>query len=201
MAHPLADEGLELAAQPPAILLLGGGHAHHGADPRLATLVGQQGAHERLAVDPVGLGAPPASRGGDRGGIDDVALDAFLLERAVQPEAVQAGLLDGHERKDRAGARQGPVPKSREALEQTDEVATAHAVARHLLARPRRERGDQPGCAAELKGDEDRPEVGADRHGRAGKFSSRGHGHLQRAMERPVCSRSRRSPAPHGILT
>jgi len=52
--------------------------------------MGQQGAKERLAVDPVGLGSPPPARRRNRGRIDDVALDSFLLQRAMNPKAVQS---------------------------------------------------------------------------------------------------------------
>lgn len=100
MTDSLPDEALELAAQPPAILFLWRGDAHHGADPRLAAFVGQERTHEALTVDPVGLSAPSAPRDRYRGGVNDVTLDTLLLERPVQPEAVQACLLDNDQRKE-----------------------------------------------------------------------------------------------------
>ena len=48
-------------------------------------------------IDPVGLRSAPAARGQNRRGIDNVAFDFFALQNAVDPEAVQSGLLDGDE--------------------------------------------------------------------------------------------------------
>jgi hypothetical protein len=56
MRHPLCCERPAFAADLPAVFRFGGRCAHHGADPRLATLVGQQRAHECLAVNPVSFG-------------------------------------------------------------------------------------------------------------------------------------------------
>ena len=59
MALPDArsNERLQFTAEASLILFIRGRHADHGADARLAALVGQQGAHQSLAVNPVGLGA------------------------------------------------------------------------------------------------------------------------------------------------
>lgn len=57
MPDPFADERLQLPAEAPLILFFGCRDADHGADARLAPLVGQQGAHQSLAVNSVGLGA------------------------------------------------------------------------------------------------------------------------------------------------
>ena len=68
--------------------------------------MGQQGAKQRLAVDPVGLGSPPPARRRNRGRIDDVALDSFPLQQAMQPEALQPRLLNRDDRKGLARPRQ-----------------------------------------------------------------------------------------------
>ena len=44
------------------------------------------------------------------GGVDNVALDALVLEHAVQPEAVEPGLLAHHDGEQRAGARPSSRP-------------------------------------------------------------------------------------------
>jgi hypothetical protein len=70
--------------------------------PALAALERQQRPQQRLAVGRVGrvgLGPPPA-RGRDRGGIDHVAIDPFLLQHPVQPEPVKARLMNGHGQSD-----------------------------------------------------------------------------------------------------
>src|SRR4051794_40321332 len=59
MPDPFANERLQLTAEAPLILFVRGWDTNHGADARLAALVGQQGAHQCLSVNPIGLGASP----------------------------------------------------------------------------------------------------------------------------------------------
>src|SRR4051794_37362885 len=93
-----ADQGLELAAEPAPILLFGARHPDHRADAGLAPLVRQQRPDQHLAVDPVGLRPAMPALDRDRGGIDDVALDALLVQCAVDPEAIEPGLSDDDDR-------------------------------------------------------------------------------------------------------
>jgi hypothetical protein len=74
----LADQGLELAAEPAPVLLLWGRHPDHRADAGLAPLVRQQSADQRLAVDSVRLRPTAPALHSDGCGIDDMALDALL---------------------------------------------------------------------------------------------------------------------------
>ena len=62
----------------------------HGADTRLTALEREQRAQQRLSVEPVGFGVAPTPRRGDRRRINHVALDAFSLQQAMQPEAVES---------------------------------------------------------------------------------------------------------------
>jgi hypothetical protein len=64
------------------------------ADPRLAPLVREQRANQRFAIDPVGLRPSAPARCRDRSRIDDVAFDPFRLQYPVDPETVEASLLD-----------------------------------------------------------------------------------------------------------
>src|SRR5208282_4199534 len=91
---PLGDQHLAFAAKTTTVLFLRRRRLDHGADPGFATLMGQQGAKQRLAVDPVGLSSTAPARRRNRGRIDDVTLDSFLLQRAMKPEAVQPRFLN-----------------------------------------------------------------------------------------------------------
>ena len=133
----LRDQHPALARDAPAILVPGARRPHHGADPRLAPLEGQQGPDQRLAVEPVGLRPATPARRGDRGGIDDVALDALVLQRTVDPEAVKPGFLDHDDPEDASGARLRLVPELCKARQQADDVTAGNCVARHLLAAAR----------------------------------------------------------------
>src|SRR6202023_3235882 len=81
-------------ARPTAVLFARAWRHGHGADPRLPALPGHQRAQQRLAVDRIRFGAPVASRHGNRGRIDDVALDAIGLEQAMNPETIKPDFLD-----------------------------------------------------------------------------------------------------------
>ena len=133
----LADQRLALAADPASVLLLGCRHPHHRANPRLATLVGQKRAHQRLAVNLIGLGAASAPRGGNRGGIDDPTLDVFGDQRTVNPETIQASLLDGDNPKVLARPRTRLLRQRRKALQQPRYIARPHRMLRQLLAATR----------------------------------------------------------------
>src|SRR5580693_2890561 len=159
---PLGDQRRTLAAQASSILLLGRGRDGHGADARLTALEREQRAQQRLSVEPVGFGVAPTPRRGDRRRIDHVALDAFSLQQAMQPEAVEPRLLDSDDREGVSGASLSLALEFGKAQQQRRHVAGGHAVLRHFLARPRRQRCDEPDFAAQLQRDENRGNVGLD---------------------------------------
>src|SRR6266702_6345660 len=148
---PLSDQGLPLPAKPPAIFLLGRRHRHHGADPRLAPLVGQKRSQQRLAIQPVRLGPPLPARRRDRSGIDHVALDPLLLQNAVQPEPVQTRLLDCDDRIAQAGPDLRLAIELCEQLHQLSNIVRLDAVPGHLLALAGRQRRDQPRRTAQFQ--------------------------------------------------
>src|SRR5262245_6572946 len=92
---------------PTAVLFARAWWCCHGADPRLAALPGHQRAQQRLAIDRIGLGAPVASRQGNRRRIDDVALDAVGLEQAMNPETIEPDFVDRHNLDRRGNALLG----------------------------------------------------------------------------------------------
>ena len=133
MQDSLGDQHFALAAEAAAVLLLGSGHLDHRTHPGFAAFVGQKRADQRLAVDLVGLRPPPPARCGNRGRIDNVAFDPFALQHAMDPEAVQTGLLDCDD------GEVPPRPRSRfllelsEPSEQAGDIAGLNRMLRHLL--------------------------------------------------------------------
>jgi hypothetical protein len=114
---PLGDQHLALATEAAAVLFLGSWCLDHRAHPRFAPLVRQQRANQRIAIDPVSL-RPPAPTGCcDRGRIDDVAFDPFILQRAIDPESIEACLLNDDEREDLPRPRPRFLPKLHKALQ------------------------------------------------------------------------------------
>src|SRR5208283_5282650 len=59
---PFHDQDLSLTANPAAVFIFRRRRPNHWADPRFASLVGEQRAKQRLAIDPVGLGPTPPAR-------------------------------------------------------------------------------------------------------------------------------------------
>src|SRR5208283_1773077 len=115
---PLGDQHFAFAAKTTTVLFLRRRRLDHGADPGFATLMGQQGAKQRLAVDPVGLSSTAPARRRNRGRIDDVTLDSFLLQRAMKPEAVQPRFLNRDDWKGLARPRQSPLLQFQKPREQ-----------------------------------------------------------------------------------
>jgi hypothetical protein len=60
--------------------------------------VGEQGAKQSLAIDPVGLDPTPPARSRNRGCIDNMALNSFAQQDTVNPEAVQPRFLNDDNR-------------------------------------------------------------------------------------------------------
>src|SRR4051794_5631961 len=177
---PLLEQRAALTCQPAAVLLLRARRPHHRADAPLAARPGHQRAHELLAVDRVGLGPamPPVDR--DRGRIDDVALDPVGLEQAMQPEAVEARLLDDDHPDRHAGPPLRRRPQPGEQVEQRATVAAAHRMLGQLLAAGRAH-GHEPARLAQL---ERREELGIIRP--AGGWR-RGRGVIGRHRSPPCC--------------
>src|SRR3954447_18560521 len=86
---PFGGQDLALPTDPASVLLVWGRGLDHRTNARLAPLVGQQSATQGFAIDLVGLPPPTPPGGGDGSGIDDMALDPFLLQDAVDPEPVR----------------------------------------------------------------------------------------------------------------
>ena len=117
MLDPLADQHLALATEAAAVLFLGGRRFHHRTHSRFTALVCQQRANQRLSVDPVSLRTPAPTGCRDRGRIHDVAFDPLILQRAIDPESVEASLLNDDEREDLPRPRPRFLAKSRKAFQ------------------------------------------------------------------------------------
>jgi hypothetical protein len=100
MLDPFGGQRLAFTTDPAPILLEWGRGLDHRTNPGLAALVGQQGANQGFAINLVSLRPPTPTGRRDGGGIDNIALDPFLLQDAVDPEPVQPCFLDDDDRKD-----------------------------------------------------------------------------------------------------
>jgi hypothetical protein len=126
VTNPLSGQHLAFTAKTPMVFLLGCGSPYHRTDARFAALVCEKCPNQRLAIDPIGLRAPIPTRRRDRGRIDDMAFDPFLLKHAMDPEAVEACLLDDDERKALPGAHSRLLLELRKTSQQPGHIATAH---------------------------------------------------------------------------
>ncbi|MHC2331515.1 hypothetical protein [Bradyrhizobium sp. USDA 4454] len=97
VSRALLDQMLAFAAAALAILILNCRHVHHAARPRLAAQIGEEGPHQLLQINPVGLGAPCATAHLDAGGIDLMIDDALLRQPAMQPMAIEARFVARHD--------------------------------------------------------------------------------------------------------
>src|SRR5215469_16877443 len=126
MSHSLGDYRFALAAEVAAVFLAGSGHLDHSTDPRFAALVGEQRSNQRFTIDLVGLCPAAAARGCNRGRVDDVAFDAFVLQRPVNPKPVKTGLLYNDDPKALTRPQSRLLLKLCEALHQPSEIAAAN---------------------------------------------------------------------------
>jgi hypothetical protein len=83
-----------------------------------------------------------------------VAFDPFILQHAIDPEAVEAGFMNDDDRKVAARPRPSFLLKSSEARQQPSDIAPVHHLLGHFLAAARRQRRDQPGSLTEFQRNE-----------------------------------------------
>jgi hypothetical protein len=81
------------------VLVLDAGDADDTEGSGFAQTVSNQEPQELVDVEAVGLGAAMAARHLDAGGIDHEAVQAHLLESAMGPIAVAAGLIAAVDRR------------------------------------------------------------------------------------------------------
>ena len=105
LARALPRQCEELTVQLPPVLVRDTGHVQDAPDPALT--LAEQEPYERGRVEPVGLSAPRAAVLGDACRVDDVTRDAAGGERAMEPEAVTAGLVAAHDWRVRREAEPG----------------------------------------------------------------------------------------------
>src|SRR6516164_5775354 len=95
-------------------------------DPRFAALVGEQRSNQRFTIDLVGLCPPAPPRRCNRGRVDDVAFDAFVLQRPVNPKPIEPGLLYNDDPKALTRPPPRLLLKLCQALHQPGEIAAAN---------------------------------------------------------------------------
>src|ERR1700754_5082085 len=131
-------------------------------DPWLTAFVRQKRPQQCLAIQPVRLGPPAPARCRNRGRVDHVALDPLLLQHAVDPEPIQARLLDRNHRIVLAGSRLRLAFEVCKQLEKLRSIASRDAVFGHLLALAGRKRRHQPIRTTQFQRYEDCAKLRAD---------------------------------------
>src|ERR1700691_2820414 len=97
----------------------------------------------------------------------------------MKPEAIETRFLDDHDRKGFPRPCRRLLLQLRKPRQQPRNVPGSHRMLRHLLARARRQRCDEPDRAAEFQRDENRGKIGLDGGRRVGSVSYGWHGRLQ----------------------
>src|SRR6202043_3694329 len=142
----------------------------------------------------------PATTGGcDRGGIDDVAFDPFLLQGTMYPEAVQPRFLHDYDRERFPSPCQSLLLESRKPRQKPTNIPGRNTMVRHFLASARRQRGDQPACATELHPNENCTKITTDSARRFGSIGYNLHARLQSgSFATALCQSAGRYPPPIG---
>lgn len=121
---PLAHQDLTFPTVMSAVFLFARRRTDDGADPRCPAFERQQGTDQHFEVETIRLRTPMLAGNHDRRRIDDVTLYPVLpLQRPVDPEAIQAGFLDDHQREEPSLAGAGPLAQSSDAGEEARNVA------------------------------------------------------------------------------
>jgi hypothetical protein len=91
-------------------------------------MIGHQGPHQSLTVDPIGLCPPVPSRCHDRSRIDHMALNALFVQNPMDPEAIQTRLLDDDDRKILSRSPPCSLLESCKPTQKTGNVPTPHCM-------------------------------------------------------------------------
>lgn len=90
----IAHQAVPLAVRPPCVLLIDCGNLRHTAMAPLAAQPAEKGAHQKLGVETIGLGAPVSARHCDARGMGHMSLDGPALQPARQPEVAASSLVE-----------------------------------------------------------------------------------------------------------
>src|SRR5580704_6741400 len=150
MAGALTHQSLPFTMEPPRILFLGRWRANHPAALRIALHEAYNRPEQALGVDIVCLDMLGAAIDRDTRCIEDVVLDAVVEKHSVQPEPVVACLIAAY-RPDPADALVSNLRlQAANKLKQPLRVPARYRMHVDLVAKPRCERGHEPGRAAQL---------------------------------------------------
>src|SRR5664279_5911650 len=100
-----------------------------------------------------------------------MAFDAFALKHTMKPEAVETRFLNDDDRKGFSGPLRSLPLQFGKARQQRRDVPGSYGMLRHLFAKPRRQRCDEPDRAAEFQRDENGGKMGLDSGWRFGAVS------------------------------
>src|SRR5215472_7588842 len=110
-------EVFALAIEPLAILIVDCRNVHHAADPRFASQIGQQRAHDLIEIDAVGLDAPSPAIDRDARWIDLVIGHVVVSQPAMQPMRIEPRFV-ARDDANRLSAACGFRPGHRQSLRQ-----------------------------------------------------------------------------------
>ncbi len=156
----LALDSDQLAVGLTAVLIVGGGDADDAPELVLAAVITDQHGQELADVEPIALGAAGAAIDLDAGGVDDAVGDGVVLEIAMEPEAVAAGLVAGE---NRGVVGEGEaVPCAEDLALKGIEIASGDGAEPRLPGHGGGE-GEVPGGPAEFEREVERVRAGGDR--------------------------------------
>ena len=104
------------------------------ANSPLASCPSHQGPNQHLPIYPIGLGAPVPAVHRNRRGLDNMAFDSVFDKQPVNPESVQAGLLNNRDRDRCTGSLCRRRLKTVQKLKKRFAVASDNNMLRKLLA-------------------------------------------------------------------
>lgn len=184
MACSFADKARPLPADPPGILGFGCRDRHRPEYALVSVEIGAQLEGHGFGVNAVGLRSTASARHQETGRIEDVDVDAALLQEARQPEAVIAALVADPQLHPGGVLALQLVPDSLEKSKQSLRVASGNCLDCNFRTL-RRQDSNHPSRTGKFDGN------GADKTGRCSSICHCGLHHWRRPKAYALGNRTR----------